>query len=270
MNRNLALSAGWHYILDWTWAVSQVGELDNKIILDAGAGIGLLQWYLARQGAHIISVDRSDRKCIPFHLVNLFNVGGLTDINKPLNLINMINVFNKTTSFSKRTKSLVRGAIGSLLSSNYASTTGSVKLYKQDLENLVHIADNSVDLVISISALEHNKNINDIKKIVSELLRVLKKGGKMIITLPASNHIDWFFEPAYSWCFTEATIKAIFALPEATPSNYDQYETIFMEIKNSKDLKSNLSWRYYFSRNSGMPHGKWDPKYIPVGIVKTK
>ena len=270
MNRNLALSAGWHYILDWTWVVNQVRELENKVILEAGAGIGLLQWYFARQGAHVISVDRSDRKCIPFHLVNLFNVGGLTDADKPLNLINTINIFNGKASFSKRIKSLARGAVGSLLSSNYASTIGSVKLYKQDLENLAHIDDNSVDLVISISALEHNQNINSIKKIASELLRVLKKGGKMIITLPASNQTDWFFKPAYSWCFTDTTIRDIFALPEATPSNYAQYETFFMEIKSSKYLKSKLSWRYYFSSNSGMPYGKWNPQYIPVGISKIK
>jgi hypothetical protein len=92
----------------------------------------------------------------------------------------------------------------------------------------------------------------------------------MIVTLPASQKEDWFFDPAYSWCFTDTTIKEIFLLSENTSSNYNQYETILEEINTSSLLKSNLSWRYYLSSKSGMPLGKWNPQYIPVGVVKGK
>lgn len=270
MNSNLALSGGWHYILDWTWTISQMETVDGKVILDAGAGIGLLQWYLASKGGHIISVDRSDRTCIPFHLLSHFNVDGLTPADKPLSTSELLNIFNGKANFPIRIKAITRGFLGKLKYQNHTSTTGTIKLYRKDLSALTHIPDNSIDLVVSISALEHNKSINNIKDIVSELFRVLKQGGKMIVTLPASHHTDWFFEPAYSWCFRESTLKDIFGMQERTPSNYGQYDKIFEELRNSAELKNNLSWRHFFMPNSGMPWGKWNPQYIPVGIIKIK
>jgi len=270
MNSNLALSSGWHYMLDWLWTLEQIEQINGKTILDAGAGIGFLQWYLASKGAHIISVDRSDRTCIPFHLLNQFNVRGLTAADTPLNTIELFNLFNKKAGILPRLKAIARGAWGRLFFSKTPPLDGTVSLYRKGLNDLADISDNSVDFIVSISALEHNANIDDIKIIISELLRVLKPGGKMIVTLPASYEKDWFFEPAYSWCFTYSTIKDIFGITENTGSNFNQYNNIAEEIKNSAELKNNLSWRYYFQKNNGMPLGKWDPKYIPVGVIITK
>ena len=59
--RSLRLDFGWHYLLDLTWIITQLGPVDGKRILDAGAGTGVLQWYLADHGAHVISVDRFSR-----------------------------------------------------------------------------------------------------------------------------------------------------------------------------------------------------------------
>ncbi|MCE9647502.1 MAG: class I SAM-dependent methyltransferase [Chloroflexi bacterium] len=238
--------------------------------MDAGAGIGFVQWYLAKQGAQIISIDRSDRTSIPFHLVNQFNVQGYTPSDRPLSLPELINPFNNRAGIFSRVKALVRGVIGKIRYKEGARAEGSVKLFRKDLATLNEIPDGSVDLVVSISALEHNKNIEDVKAIIEELLRILKPGGKMLITLPASDKSDWFHEPAYSWCFTEATLKYIFQLSGNTPSNYDQYESIFVQVKNSNELRNHLSWRYFVSPRSGMPYGKWDPKYLPVGVVKYK
>jgi ubiquinone/menaquinone biosynthesis C-methylase UbiE len=257
-------------MLDWLWTLEQIDRINGKTILDAGAGIGFLQWYLASKGAQIISVDRSDRTCIPFHLLNQFNVRGLTSADIPLSTTELLNLFNGKAPFFLRLKAIMRGILGKLKFSQQPSLHGTVSLYRKELNDLADIPDNSVDFVVSISALEHNAKIDDIKEIISELQRVLKPSGKMIITLPASYEKDWFFEPAYSWCFTDATIKDIFEIAENTSSNFNQYNTIAEEIKNSTELKNNLSWRYYFHKNSGMPQGKWDPKYLPVGVVKTK
>jgi len=49
--RSLGLEFGWHYLLDLTWIISLLGPVKGKRILDAGAGTGVLQWYLAEQGA---------------------------------------------------------------------------------------------------------------------------------------------------------------------------------------------------------------------------
>jgi len=272
LNKALALSSGWHYLMDWVWVINQLGEVKGKTILDAGAGIGLLQWYLAQQGARVISVDRSDRTCIPFHLLNRFNVTGLTETDEPLNLNEILDITNGTTKLSKRLKALIRGFVGELRSRTnlIKGAPGSVLLSQQDLKSLENIPNNSVDLIVSISALEHNETINDVKQVVQELLRTLKPGGKMLVTLPAALKKDWFFKPAYSWCFTEETLREIFVLPNTTDSNYSQYNQLFENLKLSKELKNNLSIHYYYSPNNGMPWGRWDPQYAPVGIRKTK
>lgn len=271
MSRSLALSSGWHYIMDWTWVISHIGNVTGKKIVDAGAGIGLLQWYLASKEADIISIDRSDRICLPFHLLPLFNVSGYRSNDEPLKLREILNIGNGKARLASRVKSIVRGMVGSLhSSSSREKITGSVKLYNQDLRHLLEIPDNSIDNVVSISALEHNENIQSIKQIIQELERILVPGGTMVITLPAAQKEDWFFSPAYSWCFCESTIRYLFDFTEDVPSNFHDYKILFEKLRNSDELKKNLSWRYFIQPNSGMPWGKWDPRYLPVGVVKTK
>ena len=271
MNRALALSSGWHYAMDWTWTISHMDKFAGKRIVDAGAGIGLLQWYLASKGAHIISVDRSDRTCIPFHLLERFNVTGYKPSDEPLNFGEIMNLANGKAKLTSRAKAIARGLIGKLRSyKNKYKMKGSVKMYNQDLRHLSEIPDNRIDIVVSISALEHNEKIENIKYIIQELDRILIPGGSMLITLPATYKEDWFFSPAYSWCFVEKTLRDLFWFSEDTPSNFHEYEALFEKLVGSNELKKNISWRYYIQPNSGMPGGKWSPKYLPVGIIKTK
>ena len=75
--RSLRLELGWHYLLDLTWIISQLGEANNRRIMDAGAGIGVLQWYLAQDGAEVVSVDRSSRADLSLRFRNRFRVTGL-------------------------------------------------------------------------------------------------------------------------------------------------------------------------------------------------
>ena len=52
------LEFGWHYLLDLTWMMHLLGPVQGKRIMDAGAGVGVIQWQLAKQGAEVLSVDR--------------------------------------------------------------------------------------------------------------------------------------------------------------------------------------------------------------------
>ena len=62
---SLRLEFGWHYLLDLTWIISRLDISKNLQITDAGAGTGILQWYLAEQGASVLSVDRESRANLP-------------------------------------------------------------------------------------------------------------------------------------------------------------------------------------------------------------
>lgn len=272
MQHSLALSSGWHYLLDWAWVISNLGDVTGKTILDAGAGIGLLQWYLAKQGANIISVDRLKRNCIPFHLIKRFNISGYTPQDEPLSMLDMLNLTNRKASFPVRMKSLVRGLVGESRLSRlpYQKTQGSVSIYNHDLRFMDDIPNESVDIIVSISALEHNITIGDVRTIIMELMRIIKPGGIMLITLPASNNGDWFFNPAFSWCFCEDTLRNLFGFSEDIPSNFNEYESLINGLKQSDELKKNLAWDYYLRPNTGMPWGIWKPQYMPVGVLKIK
>lgn len=121
LNYKLALSSGWHYLLDWSWVISHLNKDTEKTILDAGAGIGLLQWYLAERGATVISVDRSDRSCIPFHLIRRYNVTGFTGKDNPLNLSQVLGIKTKNVRLLTIFKSLIRGLIGTVRVNKYRS-----------------------------------------------------------------------------------------------------------------------------------------------------
>ena len=59
--QSLGLEFGWHYLLDLTWIIHNLGAIQGAHLMDAGAGTGVLQWYLAEEGAEVLSVDRGSR-----------------------------------------------------------------------------------------------------------------------------------------------------------------------------------------------------------------
>ena len=146
---------------------------------------------------------------------------------------------------------------------------GMVFIYNQNLASMSDIPDDSVDAVVSISALEHNSP-DGLRACVAELIRVLKPDGRLVATLHAAKEQDWFHAPSKGWCYTEATLRDIFDLSVDCPSNYDRYDELFEALRNCAELRDNLADSYFKSGNNGMPWGIWDPKYQPVGVVKVK
>ena len=105
---------------------------------------------------------------------------------------------------------------------------------------------------------------------VREFERVLKPGRPMICTTSAAKEKDWFHQPSRGWCFSEQTLESFFAFNGGVTSNWPLYDTIMGQIRKSVELQRRLSPVYRKSGDKGMPWGKWDPKYLPVGVIKTK
>ncbi len=267
--RSLGIGLGWHYLLDWTWMLSLLGEVCGKRILDAGAGEGLLQWYLAGQGAQVISVDRTSRAKLSLRFRARYAVSGLA----PGDLASPVQVWRKNirqaVGLKSRLIASMRGAGGVIRSALPKNSTGRVIIHNHDLAQLPRVANNSMDAVVAVSALEHNQP-EALPGVVGELLRVLKPGGLLLATLGASRDRDWFHEPSQGWCYTEASLCRLFDLSAQTPSNYALYDELFATLKDSDELRLNLADFYFRSGNNGMPWGKWDPQYLPVGVCKTK
>jgi SAM-dependent methyltransferase len=263
-------SVGWSYYLEWAWVFSQIdpASLKNKVVLDAGAGLGLSQWYLAEHGATVYSVDRISRACIPIYLRRRYSITGVR-LQDLLPVPQFLNPFNRSVGTRERVQNVLRSLKRILLRFPEGQATGNVHIYNQDLAHLVDIPDSSVDWIISISSLEHNSPKN-LGIVADELFRVLKPSGALIATLAAAREKDWFHVPSSSWCYTEKTIKQVFTFGLSVPTNYGSFDELMKSVRTSKELQQSLSYHYFLGGKNGMPWGKWNPVYLPVGVVKVK
>ncbi len=264
--RSLGLEFGWHYLLDLTWIISLLGPVKGRRILDAGAGTGILQWYLAEQGAEVISVDRLSRARLPLRFRSRYNVRGLRpgDLLPASRLLR--DTFAETSKPPFRLKPQARDLAGL---ADLHRAKGRVVIYNQDLRDLSDLADASLDAVVAVSALEHNPP-EELPVVVTELLRVLKPGGMLLATLGAARDADWFHVPSQGWCYSDASLRRLFDLPADAPSNYDVYDTLFAALRGCVELRDNLASFYFRSGDNGMPWGRWDPQYQAVGVCKVK
>jgi 2-polyprenyl-3-methyl-5-hydroxy-6-metoxy-1,4-benzoquinol methylase len=266
--RSLKLEFGWHYLLDLCWLINNLGVVNGRQIVDAGAGIGIIQWYLAQAGAQVLSVDRNSRASLPLRFRRRFRVSSFKQSEEPLNppAQTLINNLAGSTGFSSKLSYLQGEVLGFLTAS---PVKGSVSIFDYNLQNLEGVPANSVDAVVAVSALEHNSPDN-LKKIVKELMRVIKPGGMLLATLGASRDQDWFHEASQGWCYTEASLRNLFDLSPLVPSNYKHYDDLFDALYNCAELRDNMANFYYRSGDNGMPWGVWNPRYQSVGIHKLK
>ena len=269
VSRATRVEPGWHYLLDLTWIVENLGPVSGMRILDAGAGMGLMQWYLVEQGAReVVSADRGSRSSLPLVMRSRYNVRGLrkTDLNPALDVLKG-NV-TRASGLGKAAYAL-RGLAGLVLTSLPKRFSGQVTIYNQDLTRMPEIADDSLDAVVAVSALEHNTP-EELPNVVAEIMRKIKPGGKLLATLCAGQGKDWFHEASQGWCYTDVTLRRLFDLPKDTPSNYARHDELLDKLRNCVELRDNLAKIYFQSGNNGMPWGKWDPQYQPVGVCKIK
>lgn len=267
--RRLSLELGWHYLLDLTWIISQLGDLKGKYIMDAGAGTGILQWYLAKNGVEVLSVDRANRADLPLRFRWGYQVKGLRSVD-------LLPVKARSSSIGSDVDHKNKGyrKLGRLVSDLVKiglphQFTGRVVLYNHDLKEMTEIPSDSLDAVLAVSSLEHNPP-DELSQVVDELLRVLKPGGLLLATLGAAHEQDWFHQPSKGWNYSADTLRNAFGLSYDVTNNYDQYDRLFTALVNCVELRDNLASFYSRSGENGMPWGKWDPHYQPVGVCKIK
>ena len=280
MRRILGKQIGWHYILDITYIVeylSQMGLKRGATILDAGASVGLLQFVLANRGYNIVSVDFSNRT-IPLLESLIFSIkdmGGKHFKHPYLEHLELLKKNNRKTLLFQRILnrlSLMNIALLALPFMWIAKITGIrqpglIKFYREDMRKMDKIKNVSIDAVVSVSAIEHMEK-ETVKQAIEEFKRILKPGGKMVITTSAAKEKDWFHTPSMGWCFSESTLKSIFGFSGKINSNWSKYDEIMREFHKSTELQQRIPPINRNSGNNGMPWGKWDPKYLPVGIIK--
>ena len=289
----LNLIIGWHYALDIVWVLSRLEEMGvprGGTVLDAGAGHGIIQFCLARLGYPVLSVDFTNRNPSKRMLNNYQIIQSGERVDHDHDYLNFKHGSGAEKNKDKAAKDPSRERAGRGGSAKTRATLSALKnlplrfsrdrsgngrqkrapirFHQADLQNLEGIPSNSVDAVVSISVLEHNEE-DQVRAIMAELDRVLKPGAPALITTSASGADDWFHEQSHGWAYSEETSRRVFlGQDESCESNFDQYETLMEQLRNSEKLKSRLHASYFKSGNNGMPWGIWDPKYYPLGISK--
>ncbi len=260
----LGLEFGWHYLLDLTWILSRLGEVRGKRIMDAGAGVGVMQWYLAEKGATVYSVDRGSRADLSPRFRGRYRVRALRpgDLQSTAQATLGLLRQARLREAGRGLLALASGALG-------GKAPGEVLVYNQNLMALEDIPDGALDAVVSVSALEHNPP-EDLPRVVAEMTRILKPGGVLLATLGAAREADWFHEASKGWCYTADSLRRLFDLPPDTPDNYARHDELFEKLKNCAELRDNLAAFYAKSGDNGMPWGRWEPQYQPVGVCKVR
>jgi ubiquinone/menaquinone biosynthesis C-methylase UbiE len=266
LSTSLDVEFGWHYLLDLTWILSQMEFGPGRRVMDAGAGTGIMQWFLAGRGVEVFSVDRLDRADLPLRYRLWFDVRGLREGDLEPVVQSIWAQGNRGRNPFRKIAANLRDVLRAGWPNRGA---GRVLIYKQDLGDMPEIPDNHLDYVVAVSSLEHNTPQN-LKLVVEELIRVLRPGGCLLATLGAAREEDWFHEPSKGWCYSESTLRQIFGLSPKVPSNYESYGDLFTALRNCAELRDHLASFYRKSGDNGMPWGVWDPQYQPVGVCKVK
>lgn len=265
--RELRVPRGWHYYMDLCWVARAIAPSQGMQILDAGAGNGVMQWWLASQGASVLSVDLQQRphpgrRCLAWcnHSKRgedeSYGALSVRSFLPPKRVWSAVDWYEKIMTTASR------------LFPRQPRFPGSVVYWDHDLSDLAEIESDSMDAIVSISALEHN-DLANLRGVIAELERVLKPGGRMAITVGGARDEDWFHEPSRGWCFTEKTLAEYFGLDHYR-TNFERYDEILEELVGCDFLKDDLPEFYFDGGDNGMPWGRWDPSYQSIGILKTK
>jgi SAM-dependent methyltransferase len=125
--------------------------------------------------------------------------------------------YGKVLDFGGGEKAEYRHIIQCTLYQSVNIDSGIEPTYVIGIGEPIPCGDGSFDTVISMNTLEH---IFDVQFVLNELSRVLRPGGKLLLSVPflfpVHGHPDDFFRPTSSW-FQQALTKAGLSKVEVLP-----------------------------------------------------
>jgi len=258
---------GWHYPLDLTWLLAQVRRHVpvGSLILDAGAGSGLLQFLLLASGYNILSVDMAPRQFSQTRLKSL--AGRIFEIPVAVTLSPQSAAYLAHLRQTYGTPPPLNLPAATLADALVPAFPTRLFLIQADLLDLSWLGDAQVDAVVSCSSLEHNEAAA-VQRIVSGLAARTRPGGWHFHTV-AATPADFYHEPSKGWAYSATTARRLWNLAAAAPDNYADYDAIMTDfLRTPNFLERSLAPFYFKSGDNGMPWGRWNPQYLPLGICK--
>ena len=238
---------GWHYVMDLAWILSRVKHWPKRLrVLDAGGGIGPLQFLLAEMGFHVTNIDlvlkpcpqkyqrryrttlthlQTDSKTEYEHFLTRFHLNSSRSVMRsPLYKI-------KNWKFI----SLLDNRLYNLKHNTWrrqagfdAERIGRIDWKVGNLCHLNFIETNAFDAVVSLSALEHIP-LHCLGSALAEIRRTVKQDGRWAVTTSGTEKQQtWFHRPSRGYCFTSKSIEEIF---QARPSRRQDASAVLQRYR---------------------------------------
>jgi ubiquinone/menaquinone biosynthesis C-methylase UbiE len=90
-----------------------------------------------------------------------------------------------------------------------------IKYQQGEIGNLSKLPEDYFDVVFSGEVIEHLDHPEDL---FNDAQRILKKGGKLIVTTPQDKHVD---SPEHVWYFTKDDVNTLFTTTGFTKPTYE-------------------------------------------------
>lgn len=225
---------GWHYDLDIAWILAKLKAANvhpGQTVLDAGAGLGVMQYVLASRGYNVISLDFA-RRALPSRARGIFDIkvkegGAFTYTHEYMKhmifdgsscgeaalqygVLRKAGDWRNWPFYLSRAREIVQGTIANAIEKTKDHGTFGVIEFQRASFHDIPLSSGSCDAAVSVSAIEHaDKKL--LPDVVKELSRVVKAGGPVLLTTSATdtNH-DVFHEPTQGWCFSPDTLASLF------------------------------------------------------------
>ena len=267
---------GWHYRFDLAWIYSQALSWPKGIrVLDAGGGYGPVQFLLYEMGFNVTNIDmvlRSPKR--EFREAYDLSFRELDSLKTNAYWQHLMELEKDAASRGRwlgRMRGLVRDGlrVGPFLRrqdqwrSRHSGPRGKLQWVAGNLVSMPEIADDFFDAVVSMSALEHIP-LHELHGAVEEIRRVCRTDARWAVTTSGTDRKEtWFHKPSKGNCFSGDDVEKLFG---ATGLTLHDGEEVMREYRQCKYLKSHLAQFYAKGSENGMPWGKWDPQYLPIGL----
>lgn len=258
---------GWHYIVDLTWIYRQaLGWPRQARVLDVGGGGGPAQFLLAEMGFQVTNVDL--RHSLPAE--NWRQRYGVTFERLPSYEASTY-VDHLQATYGTVPAPQPSGAMARLKArwrrtwpaqGMFGGRLGTVHLVEGNMCAVPELPDHGFAAVVSLSSVEHI-SLEDLGRALAEIRRVAQPDARWAVTTSATHATQsWFHEPAQGWCYSEDDLARLFDARTAGGSALE----ILEHYRTCRYLREHLAAFYSKSDRNGMPWGRWDPRYVPVGI----
>jgi 2-polyprenyl-3-methyl-5-hydroxy-6-metoxy-1,4-benzoquinol methylase len=269
---------GWHYIVDLTWIYSQAKKWPvGSLVLDAGGGLGPTQFLLAEMGMNVVNIDLLHQGNFYYAQRYKLESKQLSSYVKSEYVAHLHSTVTHKADLASLREPIINNMVTNKLRLKYYEhmheswkrmvgysdrCVGKITRLSGNLCGLPEIHDSKYDAVVSLSALEHIP-IAMLPDALAEINRVVKPDGSYAVTTSATDKATWFHEPSKGLCFSKDDLEKLFGAE--LQGTTDAASTLDKYRQNSY-LSNNLADFYKKLGNNGMPWGKWDPQYVPVGI----